>query len=268
MVRLRGSGMPPIIASVGAARDRPDGHSYRGTRRMNPTRRAGFTAGLTIAALALAACGGATTTATPTPIAAATPAPGATEAPTPVPPIDGVIPSFDLSGLVENLDGVDSYRVTITAGGEVKYAATVVTKPVLSRDVTLGDGTRVVVIGDEAWVGDADSLQPAPPELATPMLTAFDPILLMGAFTAPGAMTGATEVGTEEKNGVQARHFTVAGDSMLGAMASLPPGSSIEMWIADQGYLVSMSIGGTGEGSFNMDVTNVNDSANVVERPS
>ncbi len=99
------------------------------------------------------------------------------------------------------------------------------------------------------------------------MLAAFDPIMLVGAFSAPGAMMGATEVGTEEKNGAQARHFTVAGDSFVGAAAALPPGSSIEMWIADEGYLVSMSIAGAGAGTFTMDVTDVNDSSNVVERP-
>ena len=87
---------------------------------MNLIRRASFTAGLTIAALALAACGGATTTPTPkpTPIAAATPAPGATEAPTPVPPIDGVIPSFDLSGLVD--------EGTTTEAGKFKGATALV----------------------------------------------------------------------------------------------------------------------------------------------
>ena len=179
----------------------------------------------------------------------------------------GAIPSFDLSGLVKNLDGVDSYRVTITASGEAVYSADVVTKPVVSRDVTMSDGTRIVVIGDEAWIGTGDKLEPAPPGMATPMLAAFDPIMLVGAFSAPGAMLGATEVGTEEKNGVQARHFTVAGDSFVGAAAALPPGSSIEMWIADEGYLVSMSIAGAGAGTFTMDVTDVNDSSNVVERP-
>ena len=228
-------------------------------------RRAGLAAALTISAVTLAACGGgATATATPTPAPAATPATDATPAPTVV----GAIPSFDLSGLVKNLEGVDSYRVTITTDGEIQYAAVVVTKPVLSRDVTMGDGTRIVVIGDETWIGDASKLEPAPPEMATPMLAAFDPVLMMGAFTTPGAMTGATEVGTEEKNGVQARRFTVASNSFMGAIASMPPGSSIEMWIADAGYLVSMSIAGVGEGSFTMDVTNVNDPSNVVERPS
>lgn len=239
---------------------------------MTATRRAGLAAALTISAITFAACGGGTATATPD--AAATPTPaGATPASTPgaatpAPTTGGAIPTFDLSGLVTNLEGVDSYRVTITSGGATVYAATVVTKPVLSRDVTMEDGTRIVVIGDEAWIGDASKVEPAPPEMATPMLAAFDPVMMMGAFTTPGAMTGATEVGTEEKNGVQARRFTVDSNSMVGAMASMPPGSSIEMWIADAGYLVSMSIGGVGEGSFTMDVTNVNDPSNVVERPS
>lgn len=234
-------------------------------------RRAGLAAALTISAVTFGACGGATATATPTPTPAtdATPAPVATPATdaTPAPPVIGAIPSFDLSGLVKNLEGVDSYKVTITTDGETAYSAIVVTRPVVSRDVTMGDGTRIVVIGDEAWIGDATKLAPAPPEMATPMLAAFDPIMLVGAYSAPGAMMGATEVGMEEKNGVQARHFTVAGDSFVGAIASMPPGSSIEMWIAEEGYMVSMSIAGAGAGTFTMDVTDVNDSSNVVERP-
>lgn len=237
-------------------------------------RRAGMAGAVTISAIVFAACGGAAATATPTPVTA-TPAIAATPAPTATPATDatptlpiGAIPSFDLSGLVQSLDGVDSYKVLITASGETQYSAIVVTRPVLSRDVTMGDDTRVVVIGDEAWIGTGDELQPAPPEMATPMLAAFDPILLVGAFSAPGAMLGATEVGMEEKNGVQARHFTVAGDSFVGATAALPPGSSIEMWVAEEGYLVSMSIAGAGAGTFTMDVTDVNDSSNIVERPS
>lgn len=241
---------------------------------MTTTRGGGLTVALTLLAVALAACGGGTATATPDPAATPTP-PAATPAPTTAPgeptptaTPEGAIPTFDLSGLVTNLEGVDSYRIAITSNGTSVYSATVVTKPVLSRDVTTDDGTRIVIIGDEAWIGSGDVLQPAPPEMATPMLAAFDPMILMGAFATPGAMTGATEIGTEEKNGVQARHFRVDADSMVGAMASMPPGSAIEMWIAEEGYLVSLSVTGTGEGAFTMDVTNVNDASNVVERPS
>lgn len=236
--------------------------------------RAGRSVALTIAVLALAACGGTTATATLDP--ASTPTPAAATAapttapgdPTPTATPAGAIPTFDLSALVDNLEGVDSYRIAITSNGTAVYSATVVTRPVLSRDVTTEDGTRIVVIGDEAWIGQGDVLQPAPPEMATPMLAAFDPMLLMGAFATPGALTGATEVGTEEKNGVQARRFRVDADSMVGAMASMPPGSAIEMWVADAGYLVSLSVSGAGEGAFTMDVTNVNDASNAVERPS
>lgn len=241
---------------------------------MTPTRRAGLAVALTISVLALAACGGGTATSTPDAAATPTPAgdtPAPTTAPgesTPTATSEGVIPTFDLSGLVTNLDGVDSYRIAITSDGAAVYTATVVTKPVLSRDVTTDDGTRIVVIGDEAWIGQGDTLTPAPAEMATPMLAAFDPVLLLGAFASPGAMIGATEVGTEEKNGVQARRYRVDANSMVGAMASMPPGSAIEMWIADAGYLVSLSVSGVGERAFTMDVTNVNDPSNVVERPS
>lgn len=240
---------------------------------MTSTRRAGLAVALTISALVLAACGGGTATSTPDPAAAPTPAgtPAPTTAPgdpTPTATPEGAIPTFDLSGLVDNLEGVDSYRIAITSDGTAVYTATVVTRPVLSRDVTTEDGTRIVIIGDEAWIGQGDVLQPAPPEMATPMLAAFDPMLLMGAFATPGALTGATEVGTEEKNGVQARHFRVDADSIVGAMASMPPGSAIDMWVADAGYLVSLSVTGTGEGAFTVDITNVNDPANVVGRPS
>lgn len=226
-------------------------------------------------AILVAACGGGTATtgpdgATTAPDATATATPAATGAASAAPSASTAValPSFDLSGLVANLDGVDSYRVKISTNGESQYDAVVVTKPVLSRDVTLTDGTRIVVIGDEAWIGQGDDLQPAPAAMATPMLAAFDPILLVGAFSAPGAMTGATEVGTEEKNGVQARHFRIDSSSFVGSIASMPPGSAIDLWVADEGYLVSMSVSGMGEGSFAMDVTDVNDAANVVERPS
>lgn len=239
------------------------------------TSRAALAGALTIIALTLAACGGGAT-ATPTPDAAATPTPAAATPtpttapgdPTPTATPEGAIPTFDLSGLVANLEGVDSYRIAITSDGAAVYTATVVTKPLLSRDVTTDDGTRIVIIGEEAWIGQGDVLQPAPAEMATPMLAAFDPMLLMGAFATPGAMIGATEVGTEEKNGVQARHYRVDAGSMVGTMASMPPGSAIEMWIAEEGYLVSLSVTGMDEGDFTVDVTNVNDPSNVVERPS
>ena len=243
---------------------------------MIPTRRAGRLAALTIAAVAVAACGGTAATAPPdgaTP--APTLAPGATPAPTTAPgetPITGTIPSFDLSGLVQNLEGVDSYRVSISLDGAEQYSGTVVTKPVLSRDVKLkagGDDTHLVVIGDEAWLGQGDGpLAPAPAAMATGMLAGFDPTLFVAAFATPGALTGATDLGTEEKNGVQAHHFRIDSTSFVGALASLPPGANIDIWVAEEGYLVAFETTGAAGGGINIPVSGVNDPANVVERPS
>ena len=243
---------------------------------MIPTRRAGRLAALTIAAVAVAACGGTAATAPPdgaTP--APTLAPGATPAPTTAPgetPITGTIPSFDLSGLVQNLEGVDSYRVSISLDGAEQYSGTVVTKPVLSRDVKLkagGDDTHLVVIGDEAWLGQGDGpLAPAPAAMATGMLAGFDPTLFVAAFATPGALTGATDLGTEEKNGVQAHHFRIDSNSFVGALASLPPGANIDIWVAEEGYLVAFETTGSAGGGINIQVSGVNDPANVVERPS
>jgi hypothetical protein len=134
--------------------------------------------------------------------------------------------------------------------------------------VSLEDGTRVVVIGDEAWAGDGDALESVPAAMVNPMLAAFDPSFMVAAFTAPGALVGAAEQGVEAKNGVQARHFRIAADSGIGAMASMPPGSTIDLWIhTELGILVALDVQGMEEG-FRMDVTNVNDPTNVVNRPS
>lgn len=241
---------------------------------MTISRRAGLTVALTLTTLIAAACGGGAATTAPdgtaAPTGAPTTAPESTAPESAAPSSAIAIPSFDLSQLVTNLDNIDSYVLTITSGGEVQYSGIVVTQPELARDVTMGD-QRFVVIGDEVWMGTPgrDDLAPAPAQMAQALLSTFDPVILVGAFATPGAMTGATEVGTEEKNGVQARHFQIDASSIVGTLASMPPGSSIDIWIADgDGYLVSMAVTGMADGEFSMDVTNVNDAANVVERPS
>jgi hypothetical protein len=244
---------------------------------MTTTRRTGvLTTGLITSAFLLAACGGGTATTTPgTPDAtdpATTTAEPTTTTATDAPPDPSAlaIPSFDLDDLVANLDGVDSYRTVMTVDGEPTFESRVVTKPVLSRDITINEGgssQRIVVIGEEAWIGSGDDLQPAPAAMATAMLGLFDPMLLAGGFATPGAMAGATQVGTEEKNGVQATHYRIDGSSLVGTLASMPPGAAIDLWVAEAGYLVSLSISGNPDGDFAIDVFDVNDPSIVVERP-
>lgn len=266
---------PEATAIIAAGRRTMIG--YAPGTHMTTTRRAGvLTTALVSTAFLFAACGGSTATQAP---GAATPEatdPPATTEPTTAAATDApepsalVIPSFDLDDLVANLDGVDSYRTVMTVNGEPTFESKVVTKPVLARDITINEGgssQRVVVIGDEAWIGSGDDLQPAPAAMATAMLGLFDPMLLAGGLANPGAMAGAAEVGNEEKNGVQATHYRIDSTSLVGTLSSMPPGSAIDLWVAEAGYLVSLAISGNPEGDFAIDVFDVNDPSIVVERP-
>ncbi len=243
---------------------------------MTTTRRAGVvTTALLSTAFLLAACGGSTpsvgangggipsaSTATDAPSTTGT----ATDAPD---PSALAIPSFDLDDLAANLDGVDSYRLVMSTGGAVSYETRVVTKPELRRDVLAQDGTHIVIIGDEVWAADGpdEKLQPVTGPMAQGMMSIFDPMLLMGAFMTPGTLSGATDIGSETKNGVTAQHFRIDSSSIVGTLASMPPGSSIDMWVAEDGYLVSLQVVGDSAGGFAVDVFDVNDPSIVIERP-
>ena len=247
---------------------------------MTPIRTAGRAGVLFIAlALLLAACGAGTASGplssggTSSASAAANPSTGAVTSPGSE-PSEGAfsslaIPSFDIGELTKGLDNVDSYRVSISVGGVEQYSGVVVTKPVLSRDITISGGTRIVVIGDEAWVAQgSEPLKTVPAQLATTMFAAFDPSLMVGMFSGPEWARSSLDKGTEQKNGVSAKHLVIDGSTAGVALAGLPPGASIDLWIADEGYLVAWESKGTTGGDISIQVTGVDDPANKVDRPS
>lgn len=239
---------------------------------MPAVRRFGVTAtALSTLALIVAACGGTTGTASVGPAESvaptATPVPSSAAPATEAPPSEGAFPSFDLDDLVANLEGVDSYRLVVAVGGTTSYESVVVTKPVLSRDIVIDDGTRIVIIGDEAWMGTGDQLQPAPAEMATSMLALFDPMLLAGSFATPGALAGADQVGTEEKNGVQTTHYRIDSTSVVGTLSSMPPGSAVDLWVSDDGFLVSLVVSSASDDDVSIDVFDINDPTITIERP-
>ena len=105
--------------------------------------------------------------------------------------------------------------------------------------------------------------------MVTGLIGAFDPLLMLGAFANGNIGAIAKDLGTEQKNGVNAHHYRVdAASSLVGAFASLPAGAAIDFWVADEGYLVGYAFSGTGIEGLSIDITNVNDPANKVERPS
>jgi hypothetical protein len=233
---------------------------------------------LFIPALLLAACGGST----------ASTGPGSSDSVLPsgvTLPSDGSIPSFDipsfaipsfeLGSLITNLENVDSYKVTITGSGETSYTGTVVTKPVVMRDLYIGtgdDATHIVTIGEESWMGTGDGpMQSAPNVLVAGLIPLFDPNVLLAAFANQALLGYGENLGEEEKNGQSTTHYKVqVSDLPNFAVLGMPATATIETWVADDGYLVSFiatDFGAAGN-DLTVDITNVNDPANVVERPS
>jgi hypothetical protein len=256
----------------------PDRRTWGTQIIMNRIRTAGRAGALLIpVALILAACGGGTaSSARPTGSGATS---GATSGPAGsgdggTIPSFGIpsfaIPSFDIPQLANGLANVDSYRVTITMAGTEQYKGVVVTKPVLARDLTIAGGTRIVVIGNEAWVAQgSEPLKSVPQQFATTMFAAFDPTLLVGLFSGPQWAQSSLEKGVEQKNGVTARHFVIEQSTMVGGLAGLPAGAAINFWIHDDGYLVECEQTGMGAaGDTSIQVSGVDDPANKVERPS
>ncbi len=247
-------------------------------------RRAGvFAALLTTSAMILAACGGgaATPTPTPTPVPAGEVTPPAAEA-TPTPELEPgatpevALPTFDLGALTGGLPGVDSYRTETSGGGVKQYESVVVTKPVLSKAITIyEDGevsSRLIVIGDEAWSADGSDgpYDAVPSQLASSMLMLFDPALMLGAYAGVDWGTAAANQGVEEKNGIQAHHVRIDATTFIGGAAAMPAGSAVDIWVADAGYLVAWEMSGfvPEDANLSIQVTGVNDPANKVERPS
>jgi hypothetical protein len=240
-------------------------------------RRTRAAAALLPIALLVAACGASTASGAPSGSAAATsaaqpstPAASASAAGEASTPPIGAIPSFDVSTVLAGLSKVDSYKETITVDGAEVYAATVVTKPALARAIT-ANGSKIVIIGDKAWMSQdgGTTYQSVPESMATGLLGAFDPSLMIGAFGSAAWSQAATDMGAEQKNGVNAHHYRIDSTSPNAALLALPAGATIDVWIADDDYLVAVETTGfAGNKNVQIEITNVDDPANKVDEPS
>lgn len=242
--------------------------------------------------LLVAACGGGTASSSPAASSESSTAPSveapsaeASEAPASEAPAEsaeaslGALPTFDLKALGGAIPGLDSYRTSTSSGGKKQYESVVVTKPELSKAITVYDessgavSNRYVIIGKDAWSADgpdgAFTQIPGGTDAAGALLLAFDPAMFLGAFTQIPWAQAATNQGMEEKNGVQAHHARIDSTSLLGAAGGIPAGASIDIWVADAGWLVAWEMTGFPDNAdFSIQVTNVNDPANKVEKPS
>lgn len=250
---------------------------------MTDRRRAGLSGALLMSSVMLvAACSsGATATPTPTPTPApvgeATP-PTAKATPTPEAPVVeatpvGEIPSFDLSGLTNNLENVDSYQISLSVAGSTVYHATVVSQPEKAEEISLGEGadvTRVLRIGTDVWIAiGSEPYQKDDVGMANALVGSFSPLLLIGSFANGNIAAVSTDLGTEQKNGINTHHYRFDSTSSAAANFSMPAGAGLDFWVADDGYLVGYAFTGTAaDQNVAIDVSNVNDPSNKVERPS
>jgi hypothetical protein len=179
------------------------------------------------------------------------------------------IPSFDLGQLSNGLAKVDSYQIAITVKGADFYKGTVMNKPVAAKDVTLNGATHIVVIGSDAWVGQAGGeLKSTPGTMAAGLFTAYDPTLLVAAFSGPVWAESAANKGTEQKNGVNTTHYRIDGSTLANGFSGLPAGATIDSWISDTGSVIALETSGWPTGDLSIQVTNIDDPANKVDRPS
>jgi len=242
---------------------------------MSSIRSAFVAATLLSLVLVVAACGGGST---PAPSSAASAEPssaGASAEPSsagasaePSSAGASAAPSLDVTGAAEALQNIDSYKMTITSDAG-SFEAVVIRQPEPAREITITDGstvTRIVIIGDQAWLDDGSgSYTELPAAMVGAFTGMFDPLLLVGA--ADAWSSGWALVGTEDKNGVQARHLHVDATTLGAAAAGFPPGATVDIWVADAGYLVAWETTGLGADS-SIQISNVNDPANKVEAPS
>ena len=188
------------------------------------------------------------------------------------------------SGLSANLNKLDSYKFTWTIAGADASATsssvgaitgTVINKPTKASSVS-DFGVLFITIGADQWMsadnGTTWMVNPSPQSL--------DTLLPTGDYTSyfDAYATTYKQVGVEKKNGVNAVHFQGDLGSLSGLLGQFGGVANMkaDLWIAQDGnYPVSGTFSyafavGTSGGSFSysFDITNVNDAANKVEKPT
>ena len=110
---------------------------------------------------------------------------------------------MDIGEITKGLDKVNSYRISITVNGVEQTKGVVVTKPVLSRDITISGGTRIVVIGSEASVATGNEPLKSVPASRERDVRCVRPDAYGGRVLRPGMGPESLDKGAEQKNGVR-----------------------------------------------------------------
>jgi len=146
----------------------------------------------------------------------------------------------------------------------------------VSVDGLEGGRLQAIVIGDEAWLKEGTGRWMKTPGGAADFdaaFTALSPIDLASGFES--LAPALRKVALEKKNAIASTHYRVESSDTAAAAAGLTTGSA-DLWLAvDRGYLVALNVAGAWDVdgtptpvTLRIDVSHVNDRANVVKPPT
>jgi hypothetical protein len=236
----------------------------------------------------------------------ATPVPTLVPTPAPTPSGSGSadgggVDAAALAAAAERLTGLASYRFTVVirqtnvavfGGGDVDMTvdATIIRSPVPASHILMVGklepmkGTvEAITIGDNGWArmgGAGNEWKAAPPGGAADLMKSmevFEPGTLYKELGSE-IIGKLVRLGIEEHNGIQASHYAVDAAALpeLSTKLKLKGEATLGLWVAEQqGYLVALTVHGKGvtdtgqEGEvfLSVEVSHLDDPANVVEPP-
>jgi len=200
--------------------------------------------------------------------------------------------AIGFASAANGLGDLDSYRVSLTSTGLVASSASdgrvTMTATIIQTDhpaarVAMegvdgleGGRLEAVVIGDAAWRKEGSGPWRKSPGGAADFDAAFQPLSpidLVSGFD--GLSAGLREIARETRNQQRAIHDRVASSDAAATAAGLSAGSA-DLWVTEaRGDLVAVDIDGTWDVdgtatpvTLRIDISHVNDAANVVRPPA
>jgi hypothetical protein len=201
-----------------------------------------------------------------------------------------------LTGAANNFGAIKSYKFSMTlAGGTFgsilsglpgasassdapfTMSGTVTTSPA-AADITMA-GFHIIEVGGFEYVDlSGTGTFYKTPASGTSMAESLSPATMFSNAMDTSAGSGFSKVGTDNKNGVKADHYTASASAMAAYGSTLGVAAdatwSADVWIAQSGgYPVSMSIIATGSDKsvlyqVTFDISAINDPSNNVTAPA
>jgi hypothetical protein len=255
-----------------------------------------------IAALAIAACGGSAASTAPSEAPAASVAPAPASSPESVAPPSEAPASTaaaqgpDVGAAAAALEDVQRYALDLTVAGLMPTASgesSITMSGTVDRENQAyefamsgmaglealgGSEVSFILIGDDAWISTGDgNFIPTPggASMFSQFTEGLAPETLLG-MVPPSALTGMTQVGQEEKNGVATTHYRVTGADQPQVAEGLGADAVVDVWVADDGgYMVGMVLDGTMDVNgtatpiqMSMDISRINDASIDIQAPN